>query len=130
MSTAPDTAKSSLVTSITSASSPVTLSEAAANRVIDHMERKDDVEGLRFGVRKNGCSGLAYVIDFADTVGDDDQVFESRGVKIIVDAKSVVAVAGTEIDYGLSDDGLSETFQFRNPNVTGACGCGESFSVS
>jgi len=99
MSTAPDTANSSLVTSITSASSPVTLSEAAANRVIDHMARKDDVEGL-------------------------------RGVKIIVDAKSVIAVAGTEIDYGLSDDGLSETFQFKNPNVTGACGCGESFSVS
>ncbi len=94
------------------------------------MTGKDNVAGLRFGVRKNGCSGLAYVIDFTDTVGDEDETFESRGVKIIVDAKSVVAVAGTEIDYGPSDDGLSETFQFRNPNVTGSCGCGESFSVS
>jgi len=130
MTTASDSSQSSLVTSVTSASSPVTLTETAANRVIDHMGRKDDVEGLRFGVRKNGCSGLAYVIDFADSVGDDDQVFESRGVKIIVDTKSVIAVAGTEIDYGLSEDGLSEIFQFRNPNVTGACGCGESFSVS
>lgn len=120
----------SLVTSVTSASSPVTLTEKAATRVVDHMTRKENVEGLRFGVRKNGCSGLAYIVDFADAIGDDDQVFESHGVKIIIDAKSVIAVAGTEIDYGPSDDGLSETFQFRNPNVTGSCGCGESFSVS
>lgn len=121
---------SSIVTSVTRASSPVTLTEKAATRVLDHMTRKENVAGLRFGVRKNGCSGLAYIIDFADTVSDDDQIFESHGVKIIIDAKSVISVAGTEIDYGPSDDGLSETFQFHNPNVTGSCGCGESFSVS
>jgi len=119
----------SLVTSVQAAAT-VSITEPAAERVLDQMSRRDDAQGLRFGVRKNGCSGLAYIVDLATEISDDDTVFESRGIKIIVDRKSLIAVAGTQIDFGDAEDGLSRTFLFSNPNVTGACGCGESFSVS
>jgi len=116
-----------MITTISATSPDITLTEAAAQRVHDQMSRRDSAAGLRFGVRKNGCSGLAYVVDLADEIAEDDHVFESQGVKIIVDPKSLLSVAGTQIDFG--DDGLSQTFLFTNPNVTGACGCGESFTV-
>jgi iron-sulfur cluster assembly protein len=84
-------------------------------------------EGLRLGIRSSGCSGFAYVLDFADSVGDEDQVFESGGVKVIVDTASLKYVDGTELDY--AKEGLNEGFTFHNPNVKDECGCGESFSV-
>jgi iron-sulfur cluster assembly protein len=82
---------------------------------------------LRVGVKKTGCSGYAYVIDYADSIGDDDSVFEDGGVKVIVDARSLEIIDGTEVDF--IKDGLNEAFKFRNPNVKGECGCGESFNV-
>ena len=82
---------------------------------------------MRLGVRTSGCSGMAYVLEFADEINDDDQVFESHGVKVIVDPKSLTYLDGTEVDF--AREGLNEGFQFNNPNVKDACGCGESFNV-
>ena len=83
--------------------------------------------GVRFGVKRTGCSGFAYVVDLAKQVGADDQAFEIDGVPVIVDAKSLPLVEGTEIDF--QRQGLNASFVFRNPNATGECGCGESFTV-
>ena len=83
--------------------------------------------GLRLGVKTTGCSGLAYVLEFVDELAAEDQVFEQKGVKIIVDAKSLIHLDGTELDF--VKEGLNEGFQFNNPNAKGECGCGESFSV-
>ena len=83
--------------------------------------------GLRLGVRKTGCSGFAYVVNYADEIGADDVVFEQDGVKVIVDRESLQLIDGTQVDF--VQQGLNEAFKFRNPNVSGECGCGESFSV-
>jgi iron-sulfur cluster assembly protein len=83
--------------------------------------------GLRLGVRKTGCSGFAYVINYADAALPDDVVFEDRGVKVFVDPVSLSLIDGTVIDF--VKQGLNEAFRFKNPNVKGECGCGESFSV-
>jgi len=83
--------------------------------------------GLRVGVRKTGCSGYAYVVDYADSVAANDVVFDHDGVKVIVDPESLALIDGTEVDF--VKEGLNEAFKFRNPNVKGECGCGESFSV-
>ena len=106
---------------------PVTLTEKAANRVRTYLEFRGHGEGLRFGVKTTGCSGHAYVVNYADEIKAGDHVFESHGVKVIVDQTSLDLVDGTEIDF--QKDGLSETFQFRNPKVKNTCGCGESFNV-
>ena len=82
---------------------------------------------MRLGVKTSGCSGLAYVLEFVDELDEGDRVFEDRGVKVIVDEKSLVYLDGTELDYG--KEGLNEGFKFNNPNVTDECGCGESFKV-
>jgi iron-sulfur cluster assembly protein len=105
----------------------ITLTENAADRVRKYLQSRGHGEGLRFGVKITGCSGHAYVVNYADEIKSDDHVFESHGVKIIVDNKSLDFVDGTEIDF--TKDGLSETFRFRNPKVKGTCGCGESFST-
>ncbi len=105
----------------------ITLTEAAATRVKEHLASRGGGEGLRFGVTRSGCSGLAYELGYADEVGRNDRVFTSHGVKIIVDAGSVEFVDGTSIDY--VQDGLSSLFQFNNPNLTEQCGCGESFTT-
>ena len=105
----------------------VTLTTAAAERVRSFLEKRGRGVGLRLGVKKTGCSGFAYVVSYADEVGEADLVFEDRGVKVIVDGESLRFVDGTEIDF--SRHGLNEAFRFRNPNVRGECGCGESFSV-
>lgn len=83
--------------------------------------------GLRLGVKKTGCSGFAYVINFADAVGDADTVFESNGVQVVVDAEALELIDGTHVDF--VKQGLNEAFRFSNPNAAGECGCGESFSV-
>ncbi|MCA1804875.1 MAG: iron-sulfur cluster assembly accessory protein, partial [Xanthomonadaceae bacterium] len=82
----------------------------------------------RLGTRKSGCSGFAYIVDYADQAQEDDLVFESHGVKVLVDKKSLLALDGTEVDY-IRTNAINQGFEFRNPNIKDACGCGESFSV-
>lgn len=106
----------------------IQLTEAAAQRVRTMLEKRGEGIGLRLGTRKSGCSGFAYVVDYADEVTDDDQVFESHGVKVIVDSKSMPILDGMELDY-VRQNALNEGFEFNNPNVKDSCGCGESFSV-
>ncbi len=105
----------------------IVLSDKAANRVRDYLERHSDAVGLRLGVRKTGCSGWAYTVDFAETVGADDVVVESQGVKVVVAAGSLAFLDGVQVDF--VREGLNEKFAFENPNATSQCGCGESFSV-
>ena len=105
----------------------ITLSETAAKHVQKSIDNRGRGVGLRVGVRTTGCSGMAYVLEFADTVEEHDQVFESQGIKVIVDPKSLSYIDGTELDY--TKQGLNEGFEFNNPNVKDACGCGESFNV-
>ena len=103
------------------------MTPAAADRVRKFLDNRGKGLGLRLGVRTSGCSGVAYVIEFADELETDDQVFEEQGVKVIVDAKSLLYLDGTELDY--TKEGLNEGFKFNNPNVQDSCGCGESFTV-
>jgi len=105
----------------------ITLTAAAAERVKTFMEKRGAGVGLRLGVKTTGCSGMAYVMEYADVVEDDDIVFEDQGVKILVNPRSLVYLDGTELDY--AREGLNEGFQFNNPNVKDSCGCGESFNV-
>ena len=105
----------------------ITLTEAAATRVRNFIQSRGHGVGVRLGVKTSGCSGLAYVLEFVDELEDDDEVFEDRGVKVVIDRKSLVYLNGTELDYG--KEGLNEGFKFNNPNVKDACGCGESFKV-
>ena len=105
----------------------ITLTEPAADRVRNYLDARGSGVGLRVGVQKTGCNGWAYVINYADEVGDEDVVFEDRGVKLVVDPTSLELIDGTEVDF--VKEGLNEAFRFRNPNVSGECGCGESFSV-
>ncbi|MGI9219903.1 MAG: HesB/IscA family protein [Woeseiaceae bacterium] len=105
----------------------ISLTESAANRVHTYLDARGDGVGLRLGITKTGCSGYSYVINYADEVGRDDIVFEDRGVKIVVDPNALQLIDGTEVDF--VKNGLNEAFSFRNPNVTGECGCGESFNV-
>lgn len=105
----------------------ISLSQSAAERVREHLAQRGHGVGLRVGIKETGCSGYAYVVDYADTVGDDDQVFEQHGVKVVVDRESLDFLDGTVVDY--TREGLNEAFRFRNPNVKDSCGCGESFTV-
>ena len=105
----------------------IELSDIAASRVQNFLANRGKGIGLRLGVKTTGCSGLAYVIEFVDELRDDDEVFESKGVKIVVDSKSLMFLDGTEVDF--AKVGLQEGFQFKNPNAKDACGCGESFTV-
>ncbi len=105
----------------------ISLTESAATRVLDHLEQRGKGLGLRLGVKKTGCSGFAYVINYADEIRGDDIVFEDRSVKIVVDPESLPLIDGTQVDF--VRQGLNEAFKFRNPNVKGECGCGESFNV-
>jgi iron-sulfur cluster assembly protein len=106
----------------------IQLSESAAERVSGYLRDKPEAVGLRFGVKKTGCSGFAYVVDLADQRHANDEVFESRGVRVYVDKDSLPMIDGTEIDY--AKQGLGAQFVFRNPNVSGECGCGESFTTA
>ena len=106
----------------------VSLTNSAAQRVRQYLIKRGHGLGLRVGVKRTGCSGWAYLIDYADSLDDGDVVFEDADVKVIVDQKSLKLIDGTEVDF--VKDGLNEAFKFRNPNSKGECGCGESFSVS
>lgn len=105
----------------------ITLSEKAAQHVSSFLAKRGKGVGLRLGVRTSGCSGMAYKLEFADEVQAEDLVFESHGVKVLVDPKSLPYIDGTELDF--AREGLNEGFKFNNPNVKDACGCGESFNV-
>jgi iron-sulfur cluster assembly protein len=105
----------------------ISLTQSAADRVAKFLASRGKGVGLRLGVRTSGCSGMAYVLEFADEISEGDQVFEDKGVRVIVDPKSLVYLDGTELDYG--KEGLNEGFKFNNPNVKDQCGCGESFNV-
>ncbi len=105
----------------------ISLTESAADRIRNFLATRGQGIGLRLGVRKTGCSGFAYVVNYADEIRPGDVVFEDRGVKVCVDPESLSLIDGTTVDF--VKQGLNEAFRFRNPNVTGECGCGESFSV-
>ena len=105
----------------------ISLTSAAADRVRSFLGRRGHGVGLRLSVKKTGCSGFAYVVNYADEIGAGDVVFEDQGVKVIVDQDSLGFIDGTEVDF--VKQGLNEAFRFRNPNVKGECGCGESFTV-
>lgn len=105
----------------------IELTEVAASRVKHFLDNRGKGLGLRLGIKTTGCSGLAYVIEFVDELEEEDQVFESQGVKIIVDPKSMVYLDGTVVDF--TKEGLNEGFKFTNPNAKDECGCGESFTV-
>lgn len=105
----------------------ITLTPAAADRVRHFLVERGRGIGLRLAVRKTGCSGFAYVVNYADEVTAGDRVFDSQGVRVLVDSESLDLIDGTEVDF--VRHGLNEAFRFRNPNVRGECGCGESFSV-
>ena len=105
----------------------ITLTESAADRIKSFLENRGKGVGLRLGVKTTGCSGMAYIIEFADEIDSDDNVFEDKGVKVLVDPKSLIYLDGTEVDF--TKEGLNEGFKFNNPNVKDSCGCGESFTV-
>ena len=106
----------------------ITLTVAAAERVKSQIEARGTSEGLKLGVKTSGCSGFAYILDYAEDLTEGDQVYESHGVKLIVNDEHLQFLRGTEIDY--VEEGLSAAFHFNNPNVTEQCGCGESFTVN
>ncbi|RIZ64955.1 MAG: iron-sulfur cluster assembly accessory protein [Methylococcales bacterium] len=106
----------------------VTVTESAAKQIKKQLEKRGKGLGLKLAVKKSGCSGYAYVLDYADALNENDQVFEKFGVSVIVSANDLEFVDGIELDY--RREGINEAFKFNNPNVKGTCGCGESFSVS
>ena len=105
----------------------ISLTDSAATRVRSYLAKRGHGVGLRLGVRRSGCNGWAYTIDYADSVSPEDKIFEQGGVKVIVAPRDLDLIDGTEVDF--IKEGLNEAFKFRNPNVKGECGCGESFSV-
>jgi iron-sulfur cluster assembly protein len=105
----------------------ITLTQSAAERVRAFIDKRGSGVGLRVGIKKTGCSGFAYVVNYADEIGDEDVVFDHSGIKVVVDRSSLEYIDGTEVDY--VRQGINEAFSFRNPKSTGECGCGESFSV-
>ncbi|MDH3490677.1 MAG: iron-sulfur cluster assembly accessory protein [Gammaproteobacteria bacterium] len=105
----------------------ISLTRSAADRVRTHLDQRGAGIGLRLGVTQTGCSGYSYVINYADEIADSDVVFEDKGVKVVVDPEALQLIDGTEVDF--VKNGLNEAFSFRNPNISGECGCGESFNV-
>jgi iron-sulfur cluster assembly protein len=105
----------------------IQLTDTAAQRVKHFLEKEHGL-ALRLGVRKTGCSGWAYEVSIASELGDNDQVFEDKGVKVVIDNDSLPYLQGSSIDF--TTQGLNRTFQFDNPNATDECGCGESFTIS
>ena len=104
------------------------ITEAAAARIRAIMEKRDPpAEALRIGVKTKGCSGMSYSLDYADSVAPGEEVVETHGIRVIVDPSATMFLVGTEMDY--VESAMNAGFVFRNPNETGRCGCGESFSV-
>lgn len=104
------------------------LTEAAASHVARMLEKRGHGLGLRIGTKKSGCSGFAYAVDYADHIEEGDEVFESHGVRLVINRQNLPLLDGTEIDF-VRTNALNQGFEFRNPNVRNTCGCGESFGV-
>ncbi|HEX5354195.1 MAG TPA: iron-sulfur cluster assembly accessory protein [Rhodanobacteraceae bacterium] len=105
----------------------IELTPAASARMRDFLGQHPTATGVRFGIKRTGCSGFGYTVDLTGEVTDADKVFDFDGIKLVVDAKALPFVDGTRIDY--TREGLNASFVFNNPNATGECGCGESFTV-
>ena len=105
----------------------IQLTESAAAQVARQLQKRGSGLGLRLGVKKSGCTGYAYVVDFADAAGEADTVFDQHGVKVIINKDELPLLAGITVDY--RREGISEAFKFDNPNIKAMCGCGESFAV-
>jgi len=105
----------------------VVLTESAAKQIQKQLESRGEGLGLKLGVKKSGCSGFAYTIEYADALNEGDKVFETFGVNVVVSSDNVDTLDGLVLDY--AKEGINEAFKFNNPNVKGTCGCGESFSV-
>lgn len=105
----------------------IELTEAAAERVKAQLAKRGSGLGLRVGVRKSGCSGYMYTMDYADEVSEEDAVFEEHGAKVVVARKHLEILDGTILDFRA--EGLNRMFRFDNPRAKHACGCGESFTV-
>ena len=105
----------------------IVITENAAKQIQKQLSKRGSGLGLKLGVKKSGCSGFAYTLDYADALASDDQVFEQHGVQVIINAADLEFLRGIELDY--RREGINEAFKFNNPNVTGTCGCGESIAV-
>lgn len=105
----------------------ISFTESAAQHIARSLDQRGKGLGLRLGVRTSGCSGMAYVLEYADELQPEDEVYEQFGVKVVVDPKSLAYLQGTELDF--TKEGLNEGFRFNNPNVKDECGCGESFNI-
>jgi iron-sulfur cluster assembly protein len=105
----------------------ITLTEKAAQQIAKQLQKRGKGVGLRLGVKKSGCTGFAYVVDYADAVEPGDAVFEQHGVKVVVRDSDLAYLSGVQVDY--RREGINEAFRFDNPNVKATCGCGESFAV-
>jgi len=105
----------------------ISLTEIAAERASNAIASRENTVGLRIGVKTTGCSGMAYVLEFVESTSDTDEVFEDKGVKLVIDKKDMTYLEGLELDY--QKKGLNEGFEFINPNEVARCGCGESFTV-
>lgn len=105
----------------------ISVTESAARHISNFLTKRGKGVGVRLGVKTSGCSGMAYKLEFADAAEAEDIIFESNGVKVLVDPKSLPYLDGTELDF--AREGLNEGFRFNNPNVKDECGCGESFKV-
>ncbi len=105
----------------------ISLTDSAADRVRAYLDKREGSIGLRLGVTQTGCSGYSYVVNYAERVEASDVVFEDKGITVVVDPEALGLIDGTEVDF--VKNGLNEAFSFRNPNISGECGCGESFNV-
>ncbi len=105
----------------------IILTENAAKQIKKQLQKRGQGIGLRLGVKKSGCSGFAYTLDYVDHLDSQDQVFEQHDVKLIIKTEDLQYLQGIELDY--RREGINEAFKFNNPNVVGTCGCGESFAV-
>lgn len=105
----------------------IQITDAARARMQDFIARQPNAAGIRFGIKRSGCSGFGYTVALAETIGENDVVFDDRGLQLVIDRKALPLVDGTQIDF--ERNGLNASFVFRNPNATGECGCGSSFTV-
>ena len=105
----------------------ISVTESAAQQIHRQLTKRGSGLRLRLGVKKSGCSGFAYVLDYVDELTTNDHIFETAGIKIIINGADYAALNGIELDY--RKDGLNAAFKFNNPNVKGTCGCGESFAI-
>lgn len=106
---------------------PITLTENAAKHIQQQLAKHENGIAFRIGIKKSGCSGFAYIFDYADRLNSDDQSFESNNIIIVVDRASLPYIDGSHIDF--TKEGLNSTFKFINPNIDNTCGCGDSFSI-